>query len=350
VVGLLTAVIGATAAVTQWDIKRVLAYSTISQLGYMVTAVGMGGYVAGMFHLLTHGLFKGLLFLAAGAIIHGTHETQDMRKMGGLKDAMPTVFRVYLIGALALSGIFPLAGFWSKDEIIAFAWFSAQNPLVAIVLILTSAVTAFYMGLQIALIFYGRQRETDYHAHDVSGQMRMPLLVLAALTVIAGLLNIPGLHWLSSYLQPVLEEREVVFDTGRIIGQVVLALITLGLAAGAGYFGWVTYSRTFAQRIRVGRDDPGLRYLGDLWASAEKGWWLDWAYTHWIQRGYREVGAFLSDVFDRQGIDGVLVDGPGRIIQYVSRGLRVWQTGYVRNYALVFLFGVIVVLGYFVLR
>jgi NADH-quinone oxidoreductase subunit L len=349
-VGVLTAFIGATAAATQWDIKRVLAYSTISQLGYMVAATGMGGYVAAMFHLLTHGLFKALLFLAAGAIIHGAHDIQDMRRMGGFKDTMPTVFRVYLIGALALAGIFPLAGFWSKDEIIAYAWFSAQNPLVAVILILTSAITAYYMGRQIALIFYGRQRDTDYHAHDVGGSMRMPLLLLAGATVLGGLLNIPGLHWLATYLSPVLEEREVVFDTGRIIGQVVLALVTLAFSAGAGYFGWLTYSRTWAQRIRVGREDPGVRYLGDLWTGAEHGWGFDWLYQRAIIRPYREVSAFLGNVFDQQGIDGVLVEGPGRLVQALSEELRHLQSGYIRNYALVFLFGVIIVLGYFVWR
>jgi NADH-quinone oxidoreductase subunit L len=349
-IGLFTALLAATAAATQFDIKRVLAYSTISQLGYMVVAVGLGGYVAGMFHLLTHGLFKALLFLGAGAIIHGTHETQDMRKLGGLKDSMPTIFRVYLIGSLALAGIFPLAGFWSKDEIIAHAWFGASNPGAAIMLMLTSAITAFYVGRSLALIFWGRQRETTIHPHDVTGSMRTPLLVLAGLTIIGGLMNIPGLHWLSSYLEPVLEEREVVFDTGRIIGQTALAVVTLAMSAGAGYAGWYLYAHTFAQRIKVGRDDPVVRYLGDLWRGAEIGWGFDWIYQRAIIRPYREISIFLGDVFDRQGIDEILVDGPGRLVRRAAQSLRMAQSGFVRSYALVFLVGVIVVLGYFVVR
>lgn len=348
--GLLTAFLGATAAVTQFDIKRVLAYSTISQLGYMVTAVGLDGYVPGMFHLLTHGLFKALLFLAAGALIHGLHDVQDMRRMGNMRNSMPTIYRVYLIGALALSGIFPLAGFWSKDEIIAHAWFGAQNPGAAIILMLTSAVTAFYMGRQIALIFFGRQRDQELHPHDVSGEMRLPLLILAGATIIGGLINIPGLHWLATYLHPVLAEDEVIYDTGRIIGQVTLAVITLLMALGSGYAGWYLYTHTFAQRIRVGKDDPLLHYLGDLWRGAEIGWGFDWAYHRFVQRPYREVSAFLDDVFDRQGIDGVLVNGPGWLVGRLSRNLRIGQSGYIRNYALVFLAGVIFVLGYFVLR
>ncbi len=349
-IGLLTAFLAATAAATQWDIKRVLAFSTISQLGYMVVAVGLGGYVAGMFHLLTHGLFKALLFLAAGAIIHGTHESQDMRKMGGLKDTMPTTFRVYLIGALALAGIFPLAGFWSKDEIISHAWFGAQNPGAAILLMLTSGVTAFYVGRQIALVFYGKQRDNTYHAHEPDSTMRNPLLILAGLTIIGGLLNIPGLHFLATYLNPVLEEREVVYDTGRIIGQVALAVVTLAIVGGAGYVGWYLYAKTFVQRIKLGKDDPLVRYLGDLWRGAEIGWGFDWFYQRIVIRPYREVSLFLGDVFDKQGIDGMLVDGPGRLVGRMAQSLRGAQSGFIRSYALMFLVGVVIVLGYFVFR
>jgi NADH-quinone oxidoreductase subunit L len=273
-----------------------------------------------------------------------------MRKMGGLKDSMPTTFRIYMIGALALAGIFPLAGFWSKDEIIAHAWFTAQNPGAAIILMLTSAVTAFYMGRQIALIFYGKQRDITYHAHDVGGEMRWPLLILAGLTAIGGLINFPGLHFLATYLQPALDEREVIFDTGRIIGQVVLAIITLGLAAGAGYSGWYLYTRPFAQRIKLGKDDPLLRYLGDLWRGAEIGWGFDWFYQRVIIRPYRETSTFLREVVDQQGIDDILVDGPGRLVGRMAQSLRGAQSGFIRSYALMFLVGVIVVLGYFVFR
>jgi NADH-quinone oxidoreductase subunit L len=349
-IGVFTAFLAATAAATQFDIKRVLAYSTISQLGYMVAVVGLGGYVAGMFHLLTHGLFKALLFLGAGAIIHATHETQDMRKMGGLRDKMPTIFWTYMVGSAALAGLFPLAGFWSKDEIIAHALFSAQNVGVVIFLLMTSAMTAFYVGRSAALIFWGNQRDKEYHAHDVAGPMRMPLIILAGLTVIGGLINLPGLHFLSTFLHPVLEEREVVFDTGRIIGQVFLGVIATAISVGAGYGGWYLYAKTFASRIRVGQPDPMVRYLGDIWNGAEIGWGFDWFYNRVIIRPYREFSQFLSDIFDREGIDGTLVRGPGRVVAAVAQALRVAQSGYIRSYALMFLLGVVVLLGLFVLR
>jgi NADH-quinone oxidoreductase subunit L len=180
--------------------------------------------------------------------------------------------------------------------------------------------------------------------------MRLPLLVLAGLTIIGGLMNLPGLHWLATYLNPVLDEREVVFDTGRIIGQAVLAIITLAASAGSGYAGWYMYTTTFAKRIKLGVDDPMVRYLGDLWRGAEIGWGFDWAYQKAIIRPYREVSAFLGDVFDKQGIDGILVDGPGKLIGRASQALRGAQSGYVRSYALMFLVGVVLVLGYFVVR
>ncbi len=346
VVGVMTAFIGATAAVAQLDIKRVLAYSTVSQLGYMVAAVGMGAYVAGMYHLLTHGLFKALLFMAAGSVIHGIGDHQDMRRMGGLRNALPTTFRLYVIGALALSGIFPLAGFWSKDEIIAHAWFAARSPLAAIMLILTSAVTAFYMGRQIGMVFFGRPRDPAIHGHESGPAMRWTMFALAGGAVIGGLINLPGLHWLNSYLRPVLQEPEVIYT----VGMGILATITTLLSAGAGYLGWKTYARDLEPRIRVGKEDPMFRYLGDLWRGMEIGWGLDWLYQRVFVRPYRAASVFLSDVVDREAIDQVLVDGTARGLARLAHGLRALQTGYIRTYALMFLFGVILVVAFFALR
>jgi len=346
VIGVMTAFIGATAAVAQLDIKRVLAYSTVSQLGYMVAAVGMGAYVAGMYHLLTHGLFKALLFLAAGSVIHGIGDHQDMRRMGGLRNALPTTFRLYVIGALALSGIFPFAGFWSKDEIIAHAWFDARSPLAAIMLILTSAVTAFYMGRQIGMVFFGRPRDQAIHGHESGVAMRWTMVTLAVGAVIGGLINLPGLHWLNSYLRPVLQEPEVIYT----VGMGILATITTLLSAGAGYLGWKTYACDLEPRIRVGKEDPLFRYLGDLWRGMEIGWGLDWLYQRVFVRPYRAASVFLSDVVDREAIDQVLVDGTARGLVRLAHGLRALQNGYIRTYALMFLFGVILVVAFFALR
>jgi NADH-quinone oxidoreductase subunit L len=340
-IGVATAIIAALAAITQLDIKRVLAYSTISQLGFMVASVGMGGFVAGMFHLLTHGLFKALLFLVAGAIIHGTHETQDMRRMGGLRATMPVTFRLWAIGALALAGIFPLAGFWSKDEILGHAWFEAQNTGAAIALIFASALTAFYMGRASALIFAGKQRDTSYTPHEPRPIMRWPMIVLAVGACIGGLLNIPGVHWLSTWLEPVLNEREVVYDNARIVGQVVLAVIVTAIAAGMGYLGWWLYARKLNQAVMIGKEDPAHYYSGDLWQGAEIGWGFDYVYTNYIARPFAGAARFLAQVVDRGAIDGVLVGGTAKLLSGISRGLRAAQTGYVRNYALIFLAGVI---------
>ena len=345
VIGWLTALLAATAAVAQWDIKRVLAYSTISQLGYMVAAVGMGGYAAGMFHLLTHGIFKALLFLGAGSIIHGTHETQDMRKMGGLKAHMPATWWTYMVGAGALAGIFPLAGFWSKDDIIAHA-FDVQVPLTGILLIFASLITAFYMGRQVALIFYGKQRDNTYHAHESGSVMRLPLVVLGVGTVLGGLINLPGLYWLSNFLAPVLHEEVAPYT----IGKGVLAAVVTLLALGSMYVGWYLYAVTFQSRIKAGKDDPLQYYLGDIWRGAEIGWGFDWFYQRFVIRPYRQISTFLSSVFDQQGIDGILVDGLPQLFSRLSTTLRTGQSGYIRNYAWVFFFGVIVLVGYFAIR
>ena len=344
-IGVLTALLAAAAAVSQWDIKRVLAYSTISQLGYMVAAVGMGGYAAGMFHLLTHGIFKALLFLGAGSIIHGTHDTQDMRRMGGLRAQLPTSWWTYMVGAGALAGIFPLAGFWSKDDIIAHA-FDVQVPLMGILLIAASLITAFYMGRQIALIFWGKQRDTTYHAHESGPPMRLPLVVLAVGTVLGGLINLPGLYWLSNFLNPVLHEEVAPYT----IGKGILATVVTLLALGSMYIGWYLYAVTFQSRIRVGKDDPLLYYLGDIWRGAEIGWGFDWFYQRVVVRPYRQISAFLSSVFDQQGIDGILVDGLPQLFSRLSTTLRIGQSGFIRNYAWVFFLGVIVLVGYFAIR
>jgi NADH-quinone oxidoreductase subunit L len=348
-IGMLTALLAASAAVAQFDIKRVLAYSTVSQLGYMVAAVGTGAYVAAMFHLLTHGIFKALLFLGSGSIIHGTHETQDMRKMGGLKDKMPTTFWTYLIGSLALAGIVPLAGFWSKDEIIAHVWARPENSgkVAAALLIAASAITAFYMGRQIALVFFGSPRDhAAEHAHESGPVMAWPLIILAFGTVLGGAMNLPGLHWLDHFLEPVFyAPGEAVEPEAFNYG---IAIISTILALGSGYLGWWMYARLFASRIKAGREDPLHRYLGDIWRGMEIAWGFDWFYERIVVRAYRSITRFLSNVFDTQGIDGILVDGTAGLFGRLAQWFRQAQTGYVRNYALVFLVGVVGLIGYFV--
>ncbi len=335
-IGALTALIAGTAAMAQWDIKRVLAYSTVSQLGFMVAACGMGAYVAAIFHLLTHGIFKALLFLAAGSVIHGTHDTQDMRRMGGLKDAMPTTFRAYLIGALALAGIFPLAGFWSKDEILAHAVSHGHTPIF-VILFFTSLITAFYMGRQIALVFFGQQRDPSYHPHESPPVMTVPLVLLAVGAVLGGAINLPVLHWLTDWLEPVLHEKAGEFNLW-------VALIATAGAVGMGYLGWWVYT-TNAARIQIGGKDPAYRYSGDIWEGMEEAWYFDRLYQRTVVAGFERLADFLARVFDPQGVDG-LVMGIGRFFGGLANGVRALQTGYVRTYALVFTVGVLLVLGF----
>lgn len=340
-IGAITALIAGTAALAQWDIKRVLAYSTVSQLGFMVAACGMGAYVAAIFHLLTHGVFKALLFLGSGSVIHGTHDTQDMRKMGGLRKVMPTTFWTYLIGAGALAGIVPLAGFWSKDEIIAHAAGNGHVPAF-ILLFITSLLTAFYMGRQIALVFYGEQRDHSYHAHESGSVMTIPLQVLAVGAVIAGGLNLPfqGLHFLTDWLHPVLHE-----EAGEL--NLLLAGIATLAAIGMAYLGWYVYTAN-AAKVTVGGRDPIYRYSGDVWDGFAEAWYLDRFYNHVVVSGFKGIAGFMGQVFDPQGVDG-LVNGIGRFFGWVAEGVRRLQSGYVRTYAFVFTVGVLLVLGFMVL-
>lgn len=345
-IGVLTALLAATAAIAQWDIKRVLAYSTVSQLGFMVAACGMGAYVAAIFHLLTHGVFKALLFLGSGSVIHGTHDTQDMRKMGGLAAHMSTTYRTYLAGTLALAGIFPLAGFWSKDEILAHAWGHA-NYLAFWTLLATSLLTAFYMGRQVALVFSGAQRDTSYHPHESGRVMTVPLIILAVGALLVGFINLPylwekmpGAHLLGDWLHPVLREEAGEFNLGIAI------VATIG-AVGMGYLGWWFYSRR-ADKVKIGGKDPIYHWSGDIWDGLSEAWYVDWLYQRAVVRPFKRVADFMGRVFDPLGVDGLVV-GVGRFWGWLAGGVRQSQSGYVRTYALFFMIGVVVMLGYLVL-
>ncbi|HAV76185.1 MAG TPA: NADH-quinone oxidoreductase subunit L, partial [Anaerolineae bacterium] len=279
IVGAVTALFAATIAVGQYDIKKVLAYSTISQLGFMVAAVGMGAFVAGMFHLITHAFFKALLFLSAGSVILGVerghhhaahhhdekpkkkskkeehHEDDheafdpgDMRNMGGMRKTMPVTFWLYMIGTVALAGLPPFAGFWSKDEILLDA--SLHNPTVYWLLTAAAFLTAFYMGRQVWMVFFGEARhEASAHAEESPNVMTIPLMVLAVLSVLGGALNLPfkGFHQLGHWLEYTLHEVEVLgFDAGVAGISTVLALLAILIS-------WFIYGRN---PLKAGQIDP----------------------------------------------------------------------------------------------
>ncbi|HUF38409.1 MAG TPA: NADH-quinone oxidoreductase subunit L [Anaerolineales bacterium] len=292
--GAATALLAATAAVAQFDIKRVLAYSTISQLGFMVAAAGLGAYTAAIFHLVTHAFFKALLFLAAGSVIHGlehggaghqepgTRHSQDMRTMGGLRRRMPVTFAVYTAGALALAGLPPLSGFFSKDEILVAAY--AHGPLVFGTLCAAAFLTAFYMGRQIFLVFTGSPRSPEAADAAESGRvMTAPLIGLALLAVFGGVLNLPGTAALGEWLSHAIGHGEhPAFSLPIAIG-------ATGLAVAGG---WLA-GRLYRSAPEAGPDPLKVR-LGGLFAFLSRAWRLDDLYAAWIVGPFKRLAAVLD--------------------------------------------------------
>ena len=344
-VGTLTALLAATIALGQYDIKKVLAYSTISQLGFMVAAVGMGAMVAGMFHLVTHAFFKGLLFLAAGSVIqgmergmHGSHgsaetDPQDMRNMGGLRKKMPLTFWVYLIGGLALSGIAPLAGFFSKDEILGAAY--NGHAAIFALLVITAFLTAFYMGRQLVMVFFGKPlTAASEHASESPRVVTIPLIILALLSVLGGALNLPGVHTLEHWLAHTLGEGEPAEFIWLVAGlSFLLALLGLGAA-------WFIYSRR-AQKAEA--DDPLKKPLGALFTGMEHKWWVDEFYQALILNPYKAFAQFMADPVDLGVIDR-LGGGLAAGTRALAEGLRKLENGYVRSYALWMVVGLLAIM------
>jgi NADH-quinone oxidoreductase subunit L len=395
-VGGITALFAAMIAVGQFDIKKVLAYSTISQLGFMVAAVGMGAFVAGMFHLVMHSFFKALLFLSAGSVIHGMHEgqhyvshhgtskmkrqdglhldVQDMRVMGGLRERMPTTFWVFLVGGLALAGIFPFAGFWSKDEILAEALI--LQPAIYWLLTIAAFFTAFYVGRQLLMVFTGAPRsQAATHAKESPWVMTIPLILLAFLSLIGGALNLPIWHTFTHWLEHTIAHIHATeFNTVVAIVSSALALAALGIA-------WILYGPRYQEMLNQPKarrgDDPMRKVLGPVFVAMEKKFWvdelyenvvvkpymaiarflgeiIDWRFWHdWFHDvvfagGYRALTHFLAVPIDLGFIDGI-ANGLGSGAKSLSRTFGRLQTGYVRNYALVVFLGVVLILGYLVL-
>jgi NADH-quinone oxidoreductase subunit L len=362
-VGVITAFVAATIAIAQNDIKKVLAYSTVSQLGYMFLAVGVGAYVAAIFHMIAHAFFKALLFLGAGSVIHGMDGEQDMRRMGGLRKFMPLTAATFMVGWLAIAGVPPFAGFWSKDDILLFAWGSGAaggKALWAIGLV-TALLTGYYMSRQVFMVFFGEPRwraepaprpasvgaaaneldmETDEHAHGEPHEspwlMTAPLVVLAVLSIVGGVINLPfndDVHFLEHFLEPVLRanEAEIAVSTGA---KVALA----GVAIGAGLVGIALASVVYL-RHRARAIEP------EVLAHA---WYYDEEVTAFMGGPGRKSFDAIA-WFDVHIIDGA-VNGVAAVVRNVGGRLRPVQSGFVRSYALGVTIGVVVVLGYFITR
>ncbi len=346
VVGLATAVFAATIALTQTDIKKVLAYSTVSQLGYMFLGLGVGAYTGAFFHVITHAFFKALLFLGAGSVIHGMSNEQDMRLMGGLRKKLPVTFLTMLVGTIAIAGIPPFAGFFSKDEILAHAY--EHNKVLWVIGVIGAIFTSFYMFRMLFLTFFGTFRgthEQEHHLHESPASMTIPLIVLAVLSAAGGFLGVPealgGSHWLSRFLAPVFaasashtEGAELSHATEYVLmGVSVLSALVAAAVAYGRYVG----------KNHVPAPDSGERGTFATWSYHK--YYIDELYDTVVRKPLDALSGFLYRVIDRAGIDG-LVNSIGKGTTEASKGLRLLQTGNIGFYILMMVVGIIAIMCY----
>src|SRR5437660_1555073 len=339
-IGVATALFAATIGLVQTDIKRVLAYSTVSQLGYMFVGVGVGAYAAGVFHLVTHAFFKALLFLGAGSVIHGLGGEQDLRKMGGLAPRMLVTTVTVFVGAWGLAGLPPFAGFFSKDEILA-ATFHEGHIALWLILLLGALLTAFYTGRLFLLAFVGAprmSREQAHHVHESPPVMTLPLAVLALLTVVAGVLGVPSAHGtaFARFLSPVLPFKEA--EHGGVTA-LALAAVAVVVAASGVFLAWLMYGRRPVDPATIGVPRTAVHKL------LLNKYYVDEIYDALIVQPIYRGSLWLARVFDPRVIDG-LVNGVAEMILGWARGLRRLQTGFVMNYALTMLVGAVAVIAF----
>ncbi len=337
IVGLATAIFAASIALKQNDIKKVLAYSTVSQLGYMFLGLGVGAYTGSVFHVMTHAFFKALLFLGAGSVIHAMHE-QDIRKMGGLKKFMPITHITFLLACLAIAGIPPFSGFFSKDEILAAAY--EKNPVYYVIGVITAFMTAFYMFRLYATTFLGKFRGTvdqEHHVHESPSAITIPLIVLAILAVIAGFLGVPEVfakdsHWLHHFLYPIFAGSEKIHATpiASANQELTLMAISVGVAIVGVAYAWSKFSR-----------QPDLEEATGFGKLLANKWYVDELYNAVIVKPINAFGKFLNDVIEKSVIDWT-VNGVGRAIQYSSRQIRLLQSGQVGGYVLLMVIGIVI--------
>jgi len=338
-VGLATAIFAATIALNQNDIKKVLAYSTVSQLGYMFLGLGVGAYTGAVFHVMTHAFFKALLFLGAGSVIHAMHHEQDIRKMGGLKKYMPITHITFLLACLAIAGIPPFSGFFSKDEILMAAL--AKNPIYYYVGLAGALLTAFYMFRLYTLTFLGGFRGTQeqaHHLHESPSAMTIPLIVLAILAVIGGWIGIPELfakdaHSLEHFLAPIFAGSTAIAEQHHLessqewiylIGSTVLIVVVIIYAISS-----------FKKYEPSSEENTGIAKI------LENKWYVDELYDTIIVNPMNSVAGFFKDFVEKDIIDGA-VNAVGKLVGYGSRQLRLIQSGQVGNYLLIMVLAIVV--------
>ena len=339
IVGLATAILAATIALKQNDIKKVLAYSTVSQLGYMFLALGVGAYTGAVFHVMTHAFFKALLFLGAGSVIHAMGGEQDMRNMGGLKKYMSITHITFLLGCLAIAGMPPFSGFFSKDEILAGAF--AKNPLFWVIGVLGALMTAFYMFRLYAMTFLGKFRgthEQEHHLHESPAAITFPLIILAILAVIGGWIGIPeifmhGGHRLEAFLEPVFAQSNAIAIKHELshTTEYMLMGISVGGALIALLYAW----NKFSKYEKTGIEEVGI---GKLLANK---WYVDELYDSIIVKPIQSIATYLTNVIEKSVLDG-FVNGVGKAVNYGSRQIRLLQSGQVGIYVLLMVFGMLI--------
>ncbi|HMO61595.1 MAG TPA: NADH-quinone oxidoreductase subunit L [Ferruginibacter sp.] len=331
-VGLATALLAATIALKQYDIKKVLAYSTVSQLGFMFIALGTGNYVAAVFHVMTHAFFKALLFLGSGSVIHGMHHEQDIRQMGGLAKKMKVTYITFVIGCLAIAGCPLFSGFFSKDAILIGAF--EHNKIVYAVALFTACLTAYYMFRLLFITFSGKFRGTEdqwHHVHESPALMTVPLIILAILSVVGGYINVPevlgGHQGLTHFLAPVIPVGEATHLSHTteymLMGGAVLLIATAVVLA------W-NKCKNF-----VYRESEGIA------KTLENKWYVDELYEAVVVKPLNALGGLFNTVVEKKIIDG-FINGVGRAVNYSSRQVRLLQSGQVGTYVLMMVIGILV--------
>jgi len=345
-VGLVTAIMAATIAIKQNDIKKILAYSTVSQLGFMFIALGTGVYWVAIFHLITHAFFKALLFLGSGSVIHGMHDEQDILRMGGLKNKMKITYATFLIGTLAIAGIPPLSGFFSKDAIIFETYKEMGIPFMILGLI-TAGITAFYMFRLVTLTFYGKPRydEKHIHPHESPSTMTIPLIILAILSVIGGFIGMPGIYGMPTYLrdwlEPVFEKSNAILQAIHPVQEPSHAteFLLVGLAVLTSLIGIYLAYRKYS-KAEVFEPAKGFGKV------LENKYYVDEVYDKAIVEPIQKTSeGFLWKIFDVKIIDGA-VNGIARYISNISFDWRKIQTGIIQDYSTISVAGVVIIILY----
>ena len=339
IVGLSTAILAATIALKQNDIKKVLAYSTVSQLGYMFLGLGVGAYTGAVFHVMTHAFFKALLFLGAGSVIHAMSGEQDIRNMGGLKKHMKITHITFLLACFAIAGMPPFSGFFSKDEILAVAF--EKSPILWGVGVAGAVMTAFYMFRLYAMTFLGKFRgthEQEHHLHESPSAITIPLIILAILSVIGGWIGIPevfmhGGHRLEEFLAPIFAQSNAITEKHVLSHQTEYILMgtSVALALIALLYAW----NKFSKYEKIETEETGF---GKVLANK---WYVDELYDKVIVQPVLSISKYLNNIFEKKGVDG-FVNGVGKAVNYGSRQIRLLQSGQVGTYILMMVLGILI--------